>query len=446
MIYDPNIVTPVYDEMLQQYGIEGRPRTRQALKQVREMLTLDSDDEDEVVIDLQDARNTYIRPSTKNHIIGLDNFGNTCYLNTIIQSLKYTKKFNDMINDMSTMEMIYKKYSLSSSYHESMIKLEDSTLMHIKKLFQSMNNDNKKIKSIKPFPFRNNIRQKDDLFNNDNQQDVHEAFTSIMEIVHNEMSQKMNIPTPVTDIENACKMHWSDNYSPIYDLFHGMYYETRTCTNCNHCTTKYTPNICLSLNIPKLNNVNHVTDYSKYIVIKSKVSTVKLDDFEIQLMIDCLLPNTKRHLDIIDRNLMERSHSYTITECLEEYTKESVIEGVDCSHCNTRSNATCSYGISIAPKILVIQLKRFSYDGSKITNPINIELTYDITIDSKVYSYKLSSLINHNGHNTSCGHYYSYSYSEENSCWYMFNDSKIIKTAINNINTAETYMIFYELN
>ena len=50
MIYDPNITmataTPVYDEMLQQYGIEGRPRTRQALKQVREMLTLDSDDED----------------------------------------------------------------------------------------------------------------------------------------------------------------------------------------------------------------------------------------------------------------------------------------------------------------------------------------------------------------------------------------------------------------
>lgn len=434
MIYEVNEESPYMIDNV----IEPVQRRSARLANVREnILTFDSD-ESELEISIPVANN-------KKHIMGLDNFGNTCYLNTILQTFRYLKRFTTLLNDETISRLVFEKLTRSMSYQEGILQFDNTVLRNFRKLFQSMNINNKKLKSIKPLSIRTALRQKNEMFDNDFQQDVHEAFTSITEIIHQELSQKIDIPQPTTDLEIACKTHWSNDYSPIYELFHGMYCETRTCSLCKHNNSNYAPNLCLCLDIPKFESEKYPTDYSKYIMIKSKISNVKLLDLEINNMIQCLTPETKRNIEFIDRNIREKTQSYTINECMELYSKDSIIEDVQCSFCDQKCNAICKYTMCIAPKILVIQLKRFSYNGSKICNPIELELTHNIIVDDIIYHYKLSALINHNGHDISCGHYYSYAYSEDNNSWYMFNDSKTIKTAPANINTSETYMLFYEL-
>ena len=380
--------------------------------------------------------------SVKKVNIGLENYGNTCYLNVIIQTLFRLNAFRTEFDKCEILQMLCQKKSFTY--------IDSSNIMNLKKLFHALDNKSGKTKSIRPTTFRTTLQISNNLFNNDDQQDVQEAFIMILEIIHNEISQTVNNPSTCrTDLINACEMHWYNNYSPIYNLFHGMYYVQRRCMNCANKNIKYEPNCFLGLDIPNVVKNDIDVDFTNYININCKVASVKLSDEEIQVMIKCLSSETQLKIKNIIHAREENTIKHTLQSCIDEYHSPKIIDNVQCSRCKLKYSHTCTYGITIVPKILMIQLKRFKYDGSKIRNRVSLEHTITIPVlkDLQISNvkYQLSSIINHTGPNTLCGHYYMYNYDPVLKSWYRYNDNSVTKILEINLNLTESYLLLYEL-
>ena len=93
------------------------------------------------------------------------------------------------------------------------------------------------------------------------------------------------------------------------------------------------------------------------------------------------------------------------------------------------------------PKVLVIILKRYTSNGTKI----NAEITFDNTLTIKesvfgtILTYKLKSVINHTG-NLYNGHYTSF---VNNNIW-LYLDDEMAKVA-NTYDCKNAYVLFYEI-
>lgn len=93
------------------------------------------------------------------------------------------------------------------------------------------------------------------------------------------------------------------------------------------------------------------------------------------------------------------------------------------------------------PRILIIHIKRFSYDGSKLKNPLSFDEEIQIdeeymALNQQKYSkeqmnkeinhiYRLYAIIVHEGYSTSRGHYYSFIKNSEDKNWYRYDDDSV---------------------
>lgn len=100
------------------------------------------------------------------------------------------------------------------------------------------------------------------------------------------------------------------------------------------------------------------------------------------------------------------------------------------------------------PKVLIIVLKRFLNDGSKISNLIDFPIKnlninkYCVGYSKRSNIYDLVGISNHIG-NLNSGHYYAYCKNIEDNKWYEFNDTNVRKMNKEEIITENAYCLFY---
>lgn len=144
----------------------------------------------------------------------------------------------------------------------------------------------------------------------------------------------------------------------------------------------------------------------------------------------CFLP-----LPIFEGN----QYAYTLDECFELFCK---IEDIGkygqwyCDQCERLTNAKKLVRLHKLPKILIIQLKRFSYDLRSYSK-IDIDITYPLkglvlnkyVSDQDRYEnirYELIAVSNHYGSLLS-GHYTTYGKNTQNDQWYCYDDKWVDK-------------------
>ena len=100
------------------------------------------------------------------------------------------------------------------------------------------------------------------------------------------------------------------------------------------------------------------------------------------------------------------------------------------------------------PKVLVIDLKRFTSNGRKnnklITFPLEelILTKYCVGYNKDTYVYDLFGICNHSG-GTLGGHYTAY-VKNANDNWYHYNDTSVKKVEnIDNLISNKAYCLFY---
>ena len=188
---------------------------------------------------------------------------------------------------------------------------------------------------------------------------------------------------------------------------------------------------------------------------------------------------------------INRSNFYTIQ--LQVQNKYNLYQSLDafiegekmdrdncifCEKCNKKIPAVKSQNFQELPRILTFVLKRFEFNYNtmqkyKINDyyefPLELNMNKYVQRDNNNintnYLYKLKSIVIHSG-NCESGHYYSYILNEKNGEWYEFNDIKVSKFNINNLdkeafgkndiifdekgqkvekeNNRNAYMLFYE--
>lgn len=120
-----------------------------------------------------------------------------------------------------------------------------------------------------------------------------------------------------------------------------------------------------------------------------------------------------------------------------------------CEDCCTYNSVKKKYFIIVAPLCLCVQLRRFSGEGTKITDAIEIssELSlrkYFFTTQVSEWKYKLVAVVNHLGQSRKIGHYNTI-VLKPNGEHYEFDDRTVRKVSSNLVSGEAAYMLFYEL-
>lgn len=405
-------------------------------------------------------------------LTGLQNIGNTCYMNTVLQCLnsiiifnswlrkrKYDKRLkNNKLIELSNEKRREHKLADGASVKISRTNLntecEETVTYRLAQLFEGMWKGNC---TIVPKSFKHSIGNICSTFKGTDQEDSHELLNFILDKIHEETKAEVtlqfyNIPQSVIEFikirdgcskiinsanasidqkkeasdyfsqykqnhptENAIQMayvYWKKyiqkSHSIITELFTGLYYSKITCSECNGISNTFEPFTTIA--VP-------TKDYGEA----------------------------------------------TLAECLSDFSKEDILTGVNsyrCKRCNKNVTATKRMYIWEPPEVLIIQLVRFKNHG-RFTSKTNYKVTFpinDLTLDDNFIdihkqnncTYDLWAISEHRGRSKEFGHYVAYGKNAINNKWYEFDDNNIVHIPDEDLSkeviTQNAYMLIYVRN
>ena len=121
-----------------------------------------------------------------------------------------------------------------------------------------------------------------------------------------------------------------------------------------------------------------------------------------------------------------------------------------CPRCKGSRDAVKKIDIWKLPVILLIHLKRFSFDGydhRKITSavdfPLNqLDMQRFTQGPSKHKHFNLYGVSNHYG-SMEGGHYTAYGKNPHNHAWFKFDDHEVSSISTNDVKSSAAYILFY---
>eukprot|EP00759_Apiculatamorpha_spiralis_P020844 PhF_6_TR26083/c0_g1_i1/m.36832/K11839/USP8, UBP5; ubiquitin carboxyl-terminal hydrolase 8 len=320
---------------------------------------------------------------------GLQNLGNTCYMNAALACLLHTYRL--------------RAYFLSGTFQSD---VNTKSSKNNKTFLETFHNVVVAVwsgqhHSYNPLSFKKALGVLCDKFASWQQHDAHELLSVVLGIIHDslnapkslayvELKEKPGVPNEIV-ADEWWTNHTNRNRSVVVSLFHGQLFSTVTCLTCRNESLAFDPFMFL----------------------------------QVPLLAGCK----------------------NVEECLAEYSRcEELAELVHCSKCKQHRPATKQVRVWRCPQYLIIHLKRFHSNGTRINVAIDvpIELPFESYCGFPAV-YQLYGVVNHHGTATS-GHYTSYCQVGSEFC--EFDDSCVsvvpdITSKIQRSNTC--YVLFYQL-
>ena len=325
-------------------------------------------------------------------INGLTNLGNTCYINSVLQSICLNEDFCYFLLSDKYKKKLPKHYQ--NIFFSNFIKTLRA-MYEVKKI-------------IAPISLIKSLDSEIENFNIHFQQDAMEILTLILDKVDTILSREVNVK--IKQLENTdeltlnSKKNWSNflqkNYSEVKKYYYSQLCSVTKCS-CSYESIVFEPAMNLALSLP----------------IQSDEQSIHLND------------------------------------CLQNMIAEEIMDGDNqyhCSKCNNKCDAIKKLFVKIIPSHLIIQLKRFTYTEDYQSRKLNnfVDYPFELDISSIVYDgmkrdcrYRLYSVINHIG-NFGDGHYFTFSRVGEK--WYCFNDENVEEVGEPSISNKYAYILFYK--
>lgn len=317
---------------------------------------------------------------------GLENQGNSCYINTVLQCLSNAQPLTD--------------FFLSRVFREDFD--EKSTNGEFSNAFNDFLEAQwlDEYESIAPIGILE-LTWGTESFVKGTQSDCHEFQTFFLNEIHSELNRCKNeeqtsVDAAEENIEVHSLLHWKEhlahNSSIIVDLFHGQLISSIKCSSCTSHSTSFDVFSTLVLPIPAAETCN-------------------------------------------------------LLECFNQFSKsENLVsdEKWKCSKCPENRIAVKKIELWKIPPILTICLKRFSSEGVNCTN---VKLSKEFNISqitrNKVRdTYKLFAAISYVGTGQN-GHYYADVMNYKDKKWNRFDDESVQEIDINQIDGEKVCVLFY---
>lgn len=152
--------------------------------------------------------------------------------------------------------------------------------------------------------------------------------------------------------------------------------------------------------------------------------------------------------------LVDIRKASTLDEALNSYFSREQLDNNDykCEACKRRVPATKQFSLERAPKVLCVQLKRFSVLGGKISRHIDFRQTIDMgpylwresNEPLQQLTYKLMSIVTHMGPSVNCGHYTAVAQVSTGQ-YYSFDDSYVRPISLSNVLNTNAYIMIFEM-
>ncbi len=336
-----------------------------------------------------------------NGLTGLANLGNTCFINSCMQVLSHTHELNAFLDKD---DGNYK--NKLSAYHNKDYILDSKLLVEWDNLRKLMWQKDQLISPggfIKAIQYVAKHKNKD-IFTGYAQNDLPEFLLFILETFHNGMRREVdmiikgNVKNNIDGMAVKCyemmKSMYSKEYSEVLDIFYGIHVSK----------------------IEQNGNIMSMRPEPYFII-----------DLPIQM-----------------------KHGLSIYNCFEKYCEGEKLEG-DNGWLNEKTNKKEDVERKISfwslPKILVLDLKRFTATGKKIQVSLDIEVdeldlrNFVEGYDKETSIYELYGVCNHSG--GTLGGHYTATIRVANNDWYLFNDTNVSKIMFDGKNNTSGYCLFY---
>lgn len=331
-------------------------------------------------------------------LTGLRNLGNTCYMNSILQCLCNTPAMADYFNNNYYQQDINRANILG---HKGEVAEEFGVIM--KALWSGQ------YKCISPRDFKITIGKINDQFSGYEQQDSQELLLFLMDGLHEDLNKADNRKrykeeeNDHLDDQRAADLAWSKhkllNESIIVALFQGQFKSTVQCLTCHRKSRTFETFMYLSLPLASTNKCS-------------------------------------------------------LQDCLKLFSKEERLTDnnkVFCRHCKAHRDSTKKLEVWKVPPILLVHLKRFSYEGrwkQKLQTSVDLPqdgldlAQYVIGPKQSLKKYNLFGVSNHYG-GLDGGHYTAYCKNALKQRWYKFDDHEVSDISTSSVKSSAAYILFY---
>ena len=319
-------------------------------------------------------------------LIGLNNIGATCYMNSTLQCLSNTKQLTEyFLNKYKKL----KKNIMVNEYYDLLLNLW---------------NRDKNNSAYSPNSFKEVLSKENPLFAGIAANDSKDLINFLLERFHQELNDvkpnknnNNNIINPQDQTNeqfmlNAFLEEFKEKYnSPISSMFYGLMETKSQCLGCN--------------------------------VLKYNFQVYSFLEFPLQQVNQYCFNNGRRPLFNNDGT----NPDVDLYECFEYFNKIDLMNGDNqmyCNFCNKLFDSYYSTTIYSLPTNLIINLNRGrgAVYECKVNFPEQLNLINYVTLKNGITVYELYSVICHLGPSSMSGHFVAYCKNRIDNKWYLYND------------------------
>jgi len=360
--------------------------------------------------------------SSPRGLVGLQNLGNTCFMNSALQCLSNTPPLAEYFSSQSALKTLNprspSKGEVAAAFAELMSNMWSSS--------SSSSSSSSAVE--RPSRLKSAVASVTRRFAGYEQHDAQEFLIALLDALHDDTNRvKTKLPfeeltDPPTASDKEISNDWwryftARNDSVVWNLFAGQLKSETKCRACGHRSRVFDPFMDLSVPIPKS---------------------------------EC-----------------------TLGDCLEKFVEPETIPGGEwrCSKCKDFQVAEKELAIFRLPQILVLHLKRFSmgsssssmfggiFGGGGNKSKINTSVKFPtegfdvreyLALESPERSlgattlYDLIGVVNHSG-SLNGGHYVADCRNRDDKQWYHFNDSHVRGGAgKGSLSPSGAYILFFQ--
>ena len=189
------------------------------------------------------------KQGSRSGICGLQNLGNTCFMNSGLQCLSNTEDLTRIF-----LEDRYQSDFNPSNRIGTGCKLVKAFAALMKEMWFGTES------SVSPSYFKRELGDFVPQFYGFQQQDSHELICYTLDLIHEDLNRVKEKPTPqevntegLSESQIAARFwgnHLSRNQSWIVDLMHGQYRSQVTCPDCRNVSLTFDPFVAVSVSLP----------------------------------------------------------------------------------------------------------------------------------------------------------------------------------------------------